>query len=181
MTVVSDTRIHYLSLIREVEDFLYEEMEILDARRFKDWLTLFSDDIRYWMPMRKNMSFREQDQDITSSSDVAWIDDDKASLTKRINQILTGIHWAEEPLSRVSHLISNIRIARDVFEVSEGAEIEVRSNFLLHRNRLETETDLIAGRRIDLLRRMENQFVISQRTILIDHSVLTAKNLTFFF
>jgi 3-phenylpropionate/cinnamic acid dioxygenase small subunit len=98
-----------------------------------------------------------------------------------VKQILTGIHWAEEPLSRVSHLISNVRMARRATELREGEEIEVRSNFLLHRNRLETESDYLAGRRIDVLRRTGSSFMISNRKIVIDQSVLLAKNLTFFF
>ncbi len=181
MSVTDSDRLNYLYLVREIEDFLYEEMEILDDRQFERWLDFFSEDVRYWMPMRKNMAFRDRERDITGSTDVAWIDDDKISLTKRVKQILTGIHWAEEPLSRVSHLISNIRIARDAAALTEGDELEVRSNFLLHRNRLETETDFLAGRRIDVLRRTGGRFLIAKRTIIIDQSVLLAKNLTFFF
>ena len=37
-------------LIREVEQFLYREARLLDERRFHEWLTLFTDDVRYWMP-----------------------------------------------------------------------------------------------------------------------------------
>jgi len=181
MSLSEGERLKYLYLVREIEDFLYEEMEVLDDRKFERWLDFFSEDIRYWMPMRKNMAFRDQDRDITGSTDIAWIDDDKVSLTKRVKQILTGIHWAEEPLSRVSHLISNIRIQRDLTEVPEGSEIEVKSNFLLHRNRLETETDFLAGRKIDVLRRSGSSFLIVNRKIIIDQSVLLAKNLTFFF
>lgn len=181
MSLSEDDRLKYLCLVREIEDFLCEEIEILDDRKFERWLEFFSEDVRYWMPMRKNMAFRDQERDITGSTDIAWIDDDKVSLTKRVKQILTGIHWAEEPLSRVSHLISNIRIQRDLTEVPEGSEIEVKSNFLLHRNRLETETDFLAGRRIDVLRRSGSSFLIVNRKIIIDQSVLLAKNLTFFF
>ncbi len=30
-----------------------------------------------------------------------WFDEGKETLTQRVRQILTGVHWAEEPLSRV--------------------------------------------------------------------------------
>jgi 3-phenylpropionate/cinnamic acid dioxygenase small subunit len=181
MSMPTQDNLAYLVLAREIEDFFYEEMEILDNREFERWLAFFSDDVRYWMPMRKNMAFRDQERDITGPEDIAWIDDDKGTLTKRVKQILTGIHWAEEPLSRVSHLISNVRMVRRATELREGEEIEVRSNFLLHRNRLETESDYLAGRRIDVLRRTGSSFMISNRKIVIDQSVLLAKNLTFFF
>lgn len=178
---LSAERLAYLSLAREIEDFLYDEMDTLDNREFERWLTYFAEDLRYWMPMRKNMAFREHHKDITGPDDAAWIDDDKALLTKRVKQILTGIHWAEEPLSRVSHIITNIRFDKSVTHLSDGQEVEVKSGFLVHRNRLETETDFLAGRRVDLLRRAGDSFLIARRTIIIDQSVLLAKNLTFFF
>lgn len=172
----------YIGLMREIEDFLYEEADILDERRFEEWLALFTDDLRYWMPIRKNLALREEENDITGPEDVAWFDDDKTTLTKRVKQIRTGVHWAEEPLSRVSHLVSNIRLQeRPAKPLQPGDEIEVKCHFLVHRNRLETETDFLAGRRVDLLRRTESSFQIARRKIIIDQAVLLAKNLTFFF
>ncbi|HKM99185.1 MAG TPA: 3-phenylpropionate/cinnamic acid dioxygenase subunit beta [Candidatus Binataceae bacterium] len=177
---LSAARLSYLNLMREIEDFLYAEADLLDEREFEKWLDLFTDDLRYWMPMRKNLEFHDRARDITGENDVAWIDDDKATLTKRVKQMLTGIHWAEEPVSRVSHLISNIRLAEPVDTVAEGASVLVKSHFLVHRNRLETETDFIAGRRQDTLRRAQDTFRIARRKIIIDQSILLAKNLTFF-
>jgi len=174
---LSAERLAYLSLMREIEDFLYAEADLLDEREFERWLNLFTDDLRYWMPMRKNLDFQHRDNDITGEDDVAWIDDDKATLTKRVKQIMTGVHWAEEPMSRVSHLISNIRMV----EQPAPETLRVKSHFLVHRSRLETEADFLAGRREDLLRRVDGQLKIAWRKIVIDQAVLLAKNLTFFF
>lgn len=173
--------IEYLLMMREVEDLLYLEADLLDQREFEQWLELFTEDLRYWMPIRKNMPFKDRHRDITGPDDVAWFDDDKETLSKRVKQILTGIHWAEEPLSRVSHLVSNIRLVNDFVALAEGGEAKISSHFLLHRNRLETETDWIAGRREDVVRRIDQQLRICKRTIIIDQSVLLAKNLTMFF
>jgi 3-phenylpropionate/cinnamic acid dioxygenase small subunit len=51
----------------------------------------------------------------------------------------------------------------------------------VYRNRLETETDILVGRREDTLRRTNEELRIVRRRILIDQSVLMAKNLTVFF
>jgi 3-phenylpropionate/cinnamic acid dioxygenase small subunit len=168
----------HVCLMREIEDFIYLEADVLDDREFERWLDFFSEDLHYWMPIRKNLPFRQKDKDITDENDVAWFEDDKVTLTKRVRQIMTGIHWAEEPLSRVTHLISNIRLAG---RESGGEGFIVRSHFLVHRNRLEQETDFITGRREDLIRRANGSFLIHRRKIIIDQSVLLAKNLTFFF
>ena len=60
-------------------------------------------------------------------------------------------------------------------------EVSVKSRFLLYRNRVETETDLLVGKREDLLRRVDGGWRIARRKIILDQSVLLAKNLTFFF
>lgn len=180
-SAVTEERIRYLSLARDVEDFLFYEADLIDDRQFEAWLELFSEDVRYWMPIRKNLPFAKRGRDITGPDDIAWIDDDKVTLTKRVKQILTGIHWAEEPLSRVSRLVSNVRLDRRYDELDEGDQITVFSHLILHRNRLERETDFIASRRIDVLRKTSESFVIARRKIIIDQSVLLAKNLTVFF
>jgi 3-phenylpropionate/cinnamic acid dioxygenase small subunit len=177
---VTPQRLAYLSLLREVEDLYYGEADLLDERQYERWLELFTDDVVYWMPMRKNVPWEERDRDITSEDDVAWFNDDKFTLTKRVRQLLTGIHWAEEPLSRVSHLITNIRIADPVHALADGEAMQVKCRFFVYRNRLETETDLLVGRREDTLRRVDGALRIARRKIILEQSVLMAKNLTVF-
>ena len=127
-----------------------------------------------------NRRVEDRDRDITAENDIAWMHDDKATLEKRVKQIMTGIHWAEEPLSRYSHLITNIRIEGTADLKAEGSTALVKSRFLVHRNRLETETDFFVGRREDTLRRVGGGLRIARRKIIIDQSVLLAKNLTIF-
>jgi 3-phenylpropionate/cinnamic acid dioxygenase small subunit len=168
-----------LLLQREIEEFLYHEAELLDTRRFDQWLALFTDDARYWMPMRRNVPHDDREREFTREGlDVNWFDEGKDTLTRRVKQILTGIHWAEEPPSRICHMISNIQIEAGT---AEGGEITVRSRFLVYRNRVETETDFLVGKREDRLRRVDAAWRIARRKIVLDQSVLLAKNLTVFF
>jgi len=146
-----------LRLAREIEQFLYAEAELLDQRRFDDWLDLFADDARYWMPMRRNVKFGDQDRENTrEGEEVAWFDEGKETLVQRVRQIQTGIHWAEEPLSRVCHMVSNIQL----LEVS-SSEARVKSRFLVYRSRVEIETDFFVGKREDTLRRVGDQWKIA--------------------
>ncbi len=86
-------------------------------------------------------------------------------------------HWAEEPVSRIRNIISNIRVV-DV----QGDLITTSDNFFVWHNRLLTEVNLFAGRRDNVLRRdPETGFKLVKRTILLDQSVLLAKVVTFFF
>jgi 3-phenylpropionate/cinnamic acid dioxygenase small subunit len=63
----------------------------------------------------------------------------------------------------------------------EPVELTVRCRFLVYRNRVETETDILVGKREDLLRRVGSDWRIARRKILLDQNVLLSKNLTFFF
>jgi 3-phenylpropionate/cinnamic acid dioxygenase small subunit len=180
MRTLAAERLLYLDLLREVEELLYAEAELLDERRYDEWLALFTDDVRYWMPLRKNVEWARRDADASGEDEVGWIDDDKATLEKRVKQLQTGIHWAEEPISRVSHAVTNIRFTEHIDSLTEAQSMGVKSHFIVYRNRLERETDLLVGRREDTLRRVEGRLRIARRKILIEQSVLMAKNLTVF-
>jgi 3-phenylpropionate/cinnamic acid dioxygenase small subunit len=172
----------YVLLKQEMEDFLYHEAELLDERRYEEWLELLADDVRYWMPMRRNVKFGELDREFTrAGQDINWFDEGKDTLTRRVQQILTGVHWAEEPLSRICHMVSNVQLLHLRPSVVEPAEVAVKCRFLIYRNRVDTETDILVGKREDVLRRTNEQWKIRQRKIVLDQNVLLAKNLTFFF
>jgi 3-phenylpropionate/cinnamic acid dioxygenase small subunit len=172
----------YVLLKQELEEFLYREAELLDERRYEAWLALLADDVRYWMPMRRNVRFGELEREFTrEGQDINWFDEGKETLTRRVQQILTGVHWAEEPLSRLCHMISNVQLLHVQPSVVEPAEVTVKCRFLIYRNRVETETDLLVGKREDVLRRINGQWNIAQRKVILDQNVLLAKNLTFFF
>jgi 3-phenylpropionate/cinnamic acid dioxygenase small subunit len=170
-------RLTQLLLVREVEEFLYAEAELLDERHFEAWLDLFTEDVRYWMPMRRNVKFGEQErEDTRERQDMSWFDEGKDTLRQRVQQLLTGVHWAEEPLSRVCHMVTNVQIVQ-----ATTSEVLVKSRFLVYRNRLQDETDFFVGKRQDTLRKVDKTWKIARRKITLDQNVLLAKNLTIFF
>ena len=167
-----------LLLEREIERFLYREAELLDDRRFNDWIELVAEDIHYHMPVRRNVKFGQQHRENSSSdSEISWFDEGKRTLAGRVRQINTGLHWAEEPFSRVRHLISNIQVGQP-----QGDEVPVRSNFFVWTNRLHDEVNMFVGTRHDVLRRdPETGWKIARRLILLDQNVLLSKVITTFF
>jgi len=173
----SARRLEHLLLTREIEEFLYAEAALLDERRFEEWLALLTDDMRYWMPMRRNVKFGEHERENTRErQDMNWFDEGKTTLQQRVQQIMTGVHWAEEPLSRVCHMVTNVQIVQ-----ATDTEVTVQSRFLVYRNRLQDETDFFVGKREDVLRKVAGTWKIARRQILLDQNVLLAKNLTVFF
>ncbi|HTQ33503.1 MAG TPA: 3-phenylpropionate/cinnamic acid dioxygenase subunit beta [Stellaceae bacterium] len=180
---MSDPRLARLLLTQEIAEFLYAEAELLDERRYDEWLALLADDIRYWMPMRRNVKFGDETgREFTREhEEISWFDEGKETLTRRVRQIQTGIHWAEEPQSRISHLVSNVRLAEATPDAAAAQEVVAHCRFLIYRNRVETETDFLVGKREDTLRRAADGWLIARRKIILDQNVLLTKNLTFFF
>ena len=179
---MNSDRLDRLLLTQEIAEFLYAEAELLDQRRHGDWLALLAEDIRYWMPMRRNVKYGDTAREFTrEASEIAWFDEGKETLTRRVRQIQTGIHWAEEPQSRIAHLVTNVQLLEATPSAADAREVTTKCRFLIYRNRVETETDLLVGKREDTLRRADGGWQIARRKIILDQNVLMSKNLTFFF
>jgi 3-phenylpropionate/cinnamic acid dioxygenase small subunit len=174
---------------REVERFLYREARLLDERRFDEWLSLLTDDVRYWMGARSNRypkrskaiaildPARYVEDDMVQDDELAILDETKQSLIGRVARLDTGMAWAEDPPSRTRHLITNIEVAPG----TAPSEVEVYCNFMVYRSRGETEQDFYVGARRDVLRRSEGEWKIAVRKLTLDQNVLLAKNVSIFF
>ena len=173
----------YFEIKREIEEFLYDEANMLDERRFKDWLPTLAEDLRYFMPMEFNVKFGEHAQrELTKREEqMSWFNEGKWTLTKRVDQILTGVHWAEEPLSRVCRLVTNVQLS--AIETNEAGELEVdvSSRFLIYQNRCEYEQYYFVGDRLDRVRLTNAGWQLASREIRLHQNVLLSKNLSIFF
>ncbi|WP_081282605.1 3-phenylpropionate/cinnamic acid dioxygenase subunit beta [Mycobacterium asiaticum] len=165
-TVPMDT--HY-----EVAQFLYREAQLLDERRFKEWIELFTEDARYVMPVRLN---REDGAAWESHS--KSFDDTRQTLAIRVNRLSTEYAWAEQPPSRVRHFITNLTTEM----TPDPTELVARSNELIYRSRGDaTEYNIISAQRVDRLRRTDVGWRIAHRWVALDQSTLSTHNLSMFF
>ncbi|MBS75532.1 3-phenylpropionate/cinnamic acid dioxygenase subunit beta [Variovorax sp.] len=173
----------YYELKREIEEFLYDEAEMLDQRRFREWLDTLTEDLVYFMPMMFNVKFGQHEtrEKTRYEKDMSWFNEGKWTLTKRAEQILTGVHWAEEPLSRLCRLVTNVQLTAIEENAAGQQEVSVLSGFLIYQNRCEHEEYYFAGKRSDVLRRVDGRWQLARREIRLGQNVLLAKNLTMFF
>jgi len=160
----------------EVEQFLYAEAALLDARRYREWLGLMADDIHYWMPIRRTVTLSDLDLEFTKSGDMAYFDDDWGLLEMRVKKLEAGSAWSEDPPSRSRHFVANVRI----LEVA-GDEITVEVCFHLYRTRLNSEVGGWVGRRLDVLRRAGGGFRLARRHIFLDQTVIPTTNMSTLF
>src|SRR3546814_12185848 len=89
---------------------------------------------------------------------------------------MTGVHWAEEPLSRLCRLVTNVQLIAIEKNDAGQDEISTRCRFLMYQNRCEYEENYFAGQRYDRFRREESGWKLVRREIHLPQSVLLAKN-----
>ena len=159
----------------EIEDFLHYEAELLDDRRFEEWVELFTDDAHYAMPIRLT---REKRAGWELAPNGKIFDDTKATLNIRVQRLGTEYAWAEDPPSRTRHCVSNVRVAPG----EQDGEYNVRCNLLVYRSRGESpQYDLLSADRRDVLRRVDGGWRIARRLIALDQSTVNSRNLSIFF
>ncbi|MFC4946697.1 3-phenylpropionate/cinnamic acid dioxygenase subunit beta [Pseudonocardia sp. GCM10023141] len=164
----------------EVEQFYTYEAALLDHQRFEEWVELFTEDTVYFMPIRRTVPRRNLAKEFTQRGEMAFFDDDKATLVGRVQKLATGTAWAEDPPSRTRHLVTNVRIVEDP-ERDPATELTVETCFHLYRTRLKSEIDEWIGRREDVLRRTDDGLRIARRDIYLDQTILLSQNLSNFF
>ena len=160
----------------EVEEFLHREARLLDARQFDEWLALLTEDIHYWMPIRRTTTVKEVANEFTKPGDMAFFDDDINMLTMRVERLSVGRAWAEDPPSRTRRLITNLEIL-----ALDDNEITVTTNFQLYRTRGNSEEDSWIGRREDVLRRVQHELKLARRHIYLEQTVILAQNMSSLF
>jgi dibenzofuran dioxygenase beta subunit len=163
-----------LALQQEIEQFLFHEARLLDDSQFDEWLALFTDDCRYWMPVRE--STMELADAVRGTDELPIFDDDKSFLTARVSRLTkTPMAHAEQPRSRTRHCISNISILD-----GSADDVTIVSNFLVYQSRLERTESLFAGHRVDRLRKDGSSWRIAQRKIVLDQTMVP-RTLSIFF
>jgi benzoate/toluate 1,2-dioxygenase beta subunit len=143
-----------LEALRAVEEFLIHEADLLDQRRFEEWLELFAEDGIYWVP-----AVPDQDNPFDA---ISIFFDDREGRDVRVRRLRHPKNLAQEPPTRTLHIVQNVRA-----EPADQDELAVRSRLLMleyrngvqhlygatcqHRLRRRAGGFAIAHKRVDLL------------------------------
>lgn len=140
-----------------VEQFLYRQAEILDEKLWDDWLALFTEDGRYWMPAE------EAQTDGHRVPNIFWEDDEIMKMRIRRNNHPRA--HSQAPQNRLNHVVSNVIIesedangdivVRSRFHCAEYLRYQVRTFSGKYRHYLKKDGDSykIALQRVDLVNR----------------------------
>jgi 3-phenylpropionate/cinnamic acid dioxygenase small subunit len=132
------------SLRRDCERFIQMEARLLDQRRFREWMDLFTEDGTYWVPSVPNQK---------SPHDYASLFfDDRALMKTRIDRLEHPRIHVQSPPSRTVHILGSFAIESDD---NASGETLVSSAVLMVEYRDEKQR-IFAGRQTHRLRRDEN-------------------------
>jgi benzoate/toluate 1,2-dioxygenase subunit beta len=134
--------------LRRVEQFLYRQAEALDARRWSDFIDLFTADGIYWMPAAPEQT--------TGEGVPSIFHEDRNLMTVRMKRVTHPHAWSQAPAWGTSHLVSNVAIET---EDPRTGEITVRSRFHMMEFRRD-ESRHFAGSYVHHLRRERDGFRI---------------------
>ncbi len=160
---------------REIVEFLYDEADLLDARRYKEWLLSHTENIRYRM-IYPNMEEGRSAPSYAKTSPL--FDEDAHSLRIRVQQLSEpALTTAENPPTVTRRFVTNIRVrASDVEQ-----QFQVASHVLVCRFRFtQPQPVFLSARREDVIERQGAGLRIAERTIRLDETVVQGTNLSFF-
>lgn len=116
-------------LQQAVEQFLYRQAELLDSKRWQEWIDLFTDDGIYWMPPEPSHT--------TWEGMPAIFAEDKNLMEVRRGRVLHPDAWSQRPLWGTNHVVSNVIIEKhapngDVVARSRFHMLELRRDDVRH-------------------------------------------------
>lgn len=144
----------------QVEDFLYAEADLLDGWRLDEWVALFDQERGgYYIPTTDR-------PDGDPNTDLFLIADDMPKLRSRVEQLLSGLVWAENPRSRTRHMVNNVRLLG-----WEGEALLVKANFVVFRMRFQNIDPYVGAYHYKLVPG-NGSFTILERRVVLDLEAL---------
>ena len=85
---------------RAVEQFLFRQAELLDAKRWDAFMELFTDDGVYWMPASPEQT--------TGEGQPAIFYEDRNLMSVRAKRVTHPHAWSQAPVWGTSHIVGNV-------------------------------------------------------------------------
>lgn len=158
-----------IAVHEEVRAFLNLEAEMVDDRRFADWLEIVAEDFWYRMPVPVT-----PDNPVAARYDAAAliIDENRQTLMdhwfRRYEPDMWEMAWAENPPVRYRHFVSNIRVR----ETAQPELYQVRSNAIVTATRQSDQPSTLYVERFDILRRTPTGWQLRERFVVPESTVI---------
>jgi 3-phenylpropionate/cinnamic acid dioxygenase small subunit len=104
-------------------EFVVHEAALLDARRFDDWLALFADDGRYWVPLQGAAQASDTDHNSLAL-------EDRLLLALRVERLKNPRAHSQHPASRCQHVLQAPRVTAQTESADKVDEVIVETPFM---------------------------------------------------
>jgi benzoate/toluate 1,2-dioxygenase subunit beta len=126
--------------LRQVEQFLYRQADLLDRRQWMEFIDLFAADGIYWMPASPEQT--------TGDGTPSIFYEDRDLMTVRAKRVTHPHAWSQSPLWGTSHVVGNVVIENE--DPKSGA-LTVRSRFHMMEFRRDASRHFAGTYRHDLV------------------------------
>ena len=154
-----------LASVDEVCAFVYREARLLDTSGYVEWEALWTDDAVYWVPAGSG--------DIDPERSMSIIYDNRSRIALRVRQLLTGRRHAQNPPSKLVHLISNVEVVNEL-----DGDIEVAASAMVYESHQSGET-LWASRNAYTLRPSDDGLRMARKTVVLANAAKPLGNMAF--
>jgi 3-phenylpropionate/cinnamic acid dioxygenase small subunit len=178
--------INDLSLFHQIEQFYFREARLLDDRKFQEWYSLLSEDVRYTIPTRHtpmlDPQLRETEavlnikQELNHGLEPPLRDDNYLTLMIRTTRAFKLNAWADNPPPRTRRIVSNL----EVYETSEN-RYQTFTNVMMSYSRHDRNNHIYTFQRQDELIKDNEGFRLSARDIILDWNVVTGPSVGLIF
>ncbi len=155
----------------EAEALLFQEARLLDEWLLEDWLALFTDECRYWVPCLVEDPAREP----------SLIYEDRAGMEERVYRLAQTPAHAQSPRSRTQHNVTNVEVLDH-----EADRATVRCNVVIYEQRPGDTAQVglgaprsFAGRCEYRMQRVRQEWRIASKKVDLLDRDLPQYNLTF--
>lgn len=139
----------------ELEDFLFLEAALLDNWQLDEWLALFVEGARYFIPPAG------ADDDADPSTTLFYVADDYHRLCERVKRLKKRTAHAEFPHSRCRRMVSNVRLLE-----GDAACFRVTSNFVTWRSKLGVTVTFFGHHLYEMTRTAQGLRILWKKTFL---------------
>lgn len=153
----------------EISQFLAYESELLDDRRFHEWVEIVDEHFTYQVPTPRtpDSPFKPHYDDRS-----LLIDESRWSMStqwfRRFDEDIYEHSWGENPPVRFRHLVTNVRVRL----TDDPDSFEVRSNVALVGTRQSDLPKYLTGERADAIVRRDGDLVLTRRWVVLDQVVI---------
>jgi benzoate/toluate 1,2-dioxygenase beta subunit len=154
--------------IDQIASLLYLEAGLLDDRRYREWLDLYTKDLEYWVPIKVGQT--------SPHEEVSVFYEDRATLEFRVTRLLHPDIHIQIPPSRTCRQVTNVML---VDRLEDDARVHCQSKLVIHEYRPQLQQMCFAATCYHAFEREDGALKIARKKVVLINSDAALPPLSF--